>query len=471
MTQRVARPMKFAAFISIIISVAVMFVACQGAVGPEGPKGETGERGPQGERGEPGQTGETGQTGEQGTGAFELISDEVHTVLFNVQEEAGKRTVEGERTVDVSTFFRGGTDVTYKFSPEKLDDFTLAIAGSTLTITPTKSGTDLPAPADATAADGPFSDTVKSATATDAKTQSVVITATDGDDVERAKTVNVQYNRAPRVGTGALATFPVDAAGFATISIGTQRDVIMNVTSETDPTLKATPRAWGDGPGDSNLVTCKTYNECEILIETFYDDDDDSDATDDTDMQGARTYAAVSSDSAVSVTPIKGGLRLTVNGMQAKQGPVTIDEITATDANGITFKDSRTITVNVDPRPTDRSVQYSLEVPRGSADTTVLIPALGDFFENKDGAGDDQTLTFNLEKDVTSPLVTVAIADAATQATVEVSAVASRGNYQFTVRAREAGYRPATGTPHTSAAVGQWVDKELTLSVTDAASS
>ena len=29
MTQRVARPMKFAAFISIIISVAVMLAACQ----------------------------------------------------------------------------------------------------------------------------------------------------------------------------------------------------------------------------------------------------------------------------------------------------------------------------------------------------------------------------------------------------------------------------------------------------------
>ena len=45
MTQRVARPIKFAAFISIIVSVAVMFVACQGAVGPQGPPGEDGEDG------------------------------------------------------------------------------------------------------------------------------------------------------------------------------------------------------------------------------------------------------------------------------------------------------------------------------------------------------------------------------------------------------------------------------------------
>ena len=57
MTQRVARPMKFAAFISIIISVAVMFVACQGAVGPEGPKGDKGDEG---------DTGDAGATGPQG---------------------------------------------------------------------------------------------------------------------------------------------------------------------------------------------------------------------------------------------------------------------------------------------------------------------------------------------------------------------------------------------------------------------
>ena len=39
MTQRVARPMKFAAFISIIISMAVIIGACQGAVGPAGKDG------------------------------------------------------------------------------------------------------------------------------------------------------------------------------------------------------------------------------------------------------------------------------------------------------------------------------------------------------------------------------------------------------------------------------------------------
>ncbi len=61
MTQRVARPMKFAAFISIIISVAVMFVACQGAVGPQGDKGDKGDPGAPGTPGTPGEPGVPGE--------------------------------------------------------------------------------------------------------------------------------------------------------------------------------------------------------------------------------------------------------------------------------------------------------------------------------------------------------------------------------------------------------------------------
>ena len=349
--------MKFAAFISIIVSVAVMFAACQGAVGPAGPQGDKGDKG---DKGETGETGAAGQPGPAGTGAFEVVSTDAHMVLFNVQQVAGKRSVEGEQVVDVSEFFRGGSGVTYKSSTESLDDFKVTISGSSLTITPTKSGTNLPNPADTTATDGPFSATVKSTSAADARTQSLVVTATDDDGLERTKMVLVQYNRAPRL-DDTNAAFPTGTAGFATISIGNQQDVIMDVTSDTDSTLKATPRTWG-GTAEAPLVTCKTYNECEIMLEAYYDDDDDN-AADTT--QGVRTYRAVSSDSAVGVTSIKGGLRLTVSGVPAKNASVTIDEITATDANGLTFKDSRTITVMVDPRPTDRSVQYSLEVPKG----------------------------------------------------------------------------------------------------------
>ena len=49
MTQRVARPMKFAAFISLIVSVAVLFAACAGAVGPKGDPGAAGTDGTDGQ--------------------------------------------------------------------------------------------------------------------------------------------------------------------------------------------------------------------------------------------------------------------------------------------------------------------------------------------------------------------------------------------------------------------------------------
>ena len=60
-TKRVARPMKFAAFISIIISMAVMIGACQGAIGPKGDT-VTGPTGPTGPTGASGTTGLTGHT-------------------------------------------------------------------------------------------------------------------------------------------------------------------------------------------------------------------------------------------------------------------------------------------------------------------------------------------------------------------------------------------------------------------------
>ena len=458
---KIARAAKRLAMLITVVALAVVTMACQGAVGP---KGDEGPRGPAGPAGEDGTPGTPGQQGPQGTGAFELKTDAIHTVLFNVEEEAGKRSVEGAQNVDLATFFRGGVAITYEVSPEKLDDFSLELSGSALTLTPTKSGNMLPDPGDTTTGgeNGAFSGTLKDATnAAEARTQALTVTATDGDGVEREKTVHVRYNRAPRLGTD--DEFLATAVGFATISIGTQRDVIMNVTSETDDTLIAAPRAWG-GTEAARLVTCKTYNECDIMFDVgaYYVDDDDT-AT----AKGDRTYNAVSSDSAVSVTSIKGGLRLTVSGVQAKVEPVIIDEITATDSEGLIFKDSRTITVNVDPRPAVPSVQYSLEAERGETTTDgSFIPALSDFFANKDGEGADEALTYNLAKDVTSTLVSVMIATGETNANIVVSPLASRGNYQFTVRAREPGYR-AAAADHMADEVGQWVEKEFTVGIVD----
>ena len=103
MTQRVARPMKFAAFISIIISVAVIFAACQGAVGPKGDKGDDGDKGDKGDTtmGLPGFT----PLQVKGDAPFVLINDvdndDTNDELLNDPGEAV--------TIDLTDHFRGGT--------------------------------------------------------------------------------------------------------------------------------------------------------------------------------------------------------------------------------------------------------------------------------------------------------------------------------------------------------------------------
>ena len=49
-----------------VLSLAIVFTACEGPMGPQGPQGEIGEEGPQGETGEEGEQGPAGQDGAQG---------------------------------------------------------------------------------------------------------------------------------------------------------------------------------------------------------------------------------------------------------------------------------------------------------------------------------------------------------------------------------------------------------------------
>ena len=111
MTQRVARPMKFAAFISIIISVAVMFAACQGAVGTPG------DTGPQGPKGDPGDTGDPGQSG---TSALTPLPDPP-AIMINDSKEDGQTSVGSVPAgLSASSYFRGGK-LPLKFAAERVD--------------------------------------------------------------------------------------------------------------------------------------------------------------------------------------------------------------------------------------------------------------------------------------------------------------------------------------------------------------
>ena len=120
MTQRVARPMKFAAFISIIISVAVMFAACQGAVGPQGPKGDTGHTG---DAGPAGPAGPAGEQGLEGVGTLTLSGKTAAPILLSHVTRNNQKVIGVQKEdVDITSYFRGGKDpVTYELVPPNAD--------------------------------------------------------------------------------------------------------------------------------------------------------------------------------------------------------------------------------------------------------------------------------------------------------------------------------------------------------------
>ena len=121
--------MKFAAFISIVVSVAVMFAACQGAVGPKGdtgPPGPTGLPGTDGTQGPAGPTGEPGYTPLQIKGAapYVIISDKASAAVGDAE------------TIDLSNNFRSSQDVTAKVGTidDGDDDFEASVEGLMLTL-------------------------------------------------------------------------------------------------------------------------------------------------------------------------------------------------------------------------------------------------------------------------------------------------------------------------------------------------
>ena len=233
MIQRVARPMKFAAFISIIVSVAVLFAACAGAVGPpgkdgaagkDGAPGATGPQGPQGVPGEPGFT----PLGLKGTAPFELISDKANAAVGDA------------KTIDLSGTFRSSADVTAKVGTVDGDDIEASVEGLMLT---------LKAVVGASPDGTPYA----------INTVPVILTAEDGATV--TLNVRARRNRGP--------TAP-SAAGTALV--GTQ------VPAEAPATV-----------GD-----CPLANECIVTL-AFADEDAPEDATT-RNGEDKLTFRAVSED-------------------------------------------------------------------------------------------------------------------------------------------------------------------------------
>ena len=202
--------MKFAAFISIIVSVAVMFAACQGAVGPKGDTGAKGAKGDPGDPGTPGMQGPPGEPGEPGVSAL-IATGGVEDIWVNDKAVTTGNTVTrpiGDKPADfgVSQHFIGGTgDLTFTSGgPVTAADPPAEDANSYYTVKVDKdTGVASLAVRDTDAtADGVQPGTEPAA---DGDTfVRFIVTATDENKLTATKTINVRRNSIPVTGATAI---------------------------------------------------------------------------------------------------------------------------------------------------------------------------------------------------------------------------------------------------------------------------
>ena len=380
MTQRVARPMKFAAFISIIISVAVLFVACQGAVGPEGPQGPAGKDGADGADGTDGTDGTDGADGIPGISALQALPvASVDPVLINDVKEDGRDVVgDPPTTLNASAYFRGGK-APITFTAARVDGrddgtdltdadnihFNLKVDKDTGAIT-------------IEALETPAANTDEAPVWYEVG-DSFQITAKDADGFTAdSAEIWVKRNRAP-LKTGDLtgSTFlsgNADTAGDA--------DVVGNQPAMALDTNNKEVKATEDACDDLNTA-CVPAAEMLTLF-TQVDGDD-------------LTYIARSNyPSNVSVEVDSTG-KLIITGHQPllKDGAVVNVPIffKAVDGNGMESEEHEAF-IRVDPMPTIGALPTSVSVEKGATAVADVIASMTGFVTSKDAADADEAVEF-----------------------------------------------------------------------------
>ena len=140
--------MKFAAFISIIVSLAVIIGACQGAVGPTGPTGPSGPSGATGATGPTGPTGPAGQDAPLNQPPALKANQTLGTQYFALANR-GTDTGAAKKVsvMNISTFFEdpeGVTRLVFNLTDQSDDDKKTAIAYLTAPPAPAPNTSDPP---------------------------------------------------------------------------------------------------------------------------------------------------------------------------------------------------------------------------------------------------------------------------------------------------------------------------------------
>ena len=362
MTQRVARPMKFAAFISLIVSVAVLFAACQGAAGPPGDPGLKGDKGDKGDTGAAGTPGTPGTDGAPGISALSARPNPAAILINDATED--ESTVIGALPADLnaSAYFRGGREpLTY--TSARVDSsadqdgvvdatdnnsFNLAVDMETGAITITKLAT-------------PSTDETTPYTVGDHFT----ITAKDMDGFEATTgAIKVQRNRAPTKSTSG-AVF--DAASTA-LAIGNQDGIALDTTNKEQTSTDA----------------CDVTDKDRLNVACFTKDD--VEAAFGTDGDTAVVYSARSKNPASVSAAVADDGRLIITGHAGTDGTNATVYLKATDGGGLASEEHE-IMVSVDPMPVVGALPTSVSVKSTGAVTTGVIRNIPSFVTNEDAAG------------------------------------------------------------------------------------
>ena len=379
MTQRVVRPMKFAAFISIIISVAVIIGACQGAAGTPGTGGATGPTGP------------SGQSGSSPDLPLLKIGTESIEIINDGESEAPGDAI----TIDLNQYLVG------TFLPRVYD-------------TPSNN--------QATEADEIFTAEVSdvglltltviadTAASNDYLIETFSVTVTDSAGTTADVAIPVRRNRAPTAdGTQTNATMD------SPITVG-------NALPDMPPEMTA---------------PCPAAGECALMITLFQDGD--TETNNGAGDKEKLTYTVKEIDKEDALSASFDGANLVLVGTEATldddDAATTFDgvqvTVTATDEGDLSV--DGVIYVMVNGAPTADGATPPVVLTQSSAAVTDAISNLGAYFKDPE----EQTLSYKAES-TNARIVEVAAANLEFSAGTTISLIPHGvGTTTVTVTARE----------------------------------
>ena len=382
--------MKFAAFISIIVSVAVMFAACQGVVGPAGPQG------PKGEPGTPGTPGTPGAPGEPGEPAPLPLTGRTGPVVLDSLNAGDDEDEATEHMIDLMAagYFHGGAEP-YEYEITGVTDS----GGTAIDLSAT--GAALTAAIDATTnmLNIKLAYTQGTTNYTDADYTTgytIALKAVDANSESAVSSVVLKPNRAPVLAGDATASAEGDLADPNNqYVIGTMSGEI-DIDTGTD----------GNQPRTDGVLSCTMFNMCELTL--FSDDGDSTPVVSITSATGGK-YSWTANDGKLTIT----GLASTYDedADPAADDPIEVD-VMAEDEGGLSLEVTFMLSVNAPPMLSESAadIDSSVEFTLGATTGLSLISQLGAVALFDDPEGDTVVATF---ASANTAIITVGASDGA----------------------------------------------------------